>query len=77
MKIAWLEPAYEAARMWALHPVSHPPSGWAQLLRGGIATWARETQAPLPSLSPSQELARLDVAPLLTLVAAMIAEVYP
>ena len=77
MKCNWMEPAYEAARMWALHPVSHPPSGWAQLVRGGIATWARETHAPLPSLSPSQEPARLDVSPLLTLVAAMIAEVCP
>src|SRR5258708_5911273 len=47
MKISGLEPAYEAARTWALHPVSHPPSGWAQILRGGIALWMRERHPPM------------------------------
>lgn len=75
MKIPGMEPAYEAARTWALHPVSHPPPGWAQLLRSGIATWMQETHAPMASPSPSPQPARLGVSPLLTLVAAMIAEV--
>jgi hypothetical protein len=73
MKTSGLEPAYEAARTWALHPVSHPPSGWAQILRAGIATWMRERQPP--TQSPSPQPARLSVSPLLTIVAAMIAEV--
>jgi hypothetical protein len=73
MKISELEPAYEAARTWALYPVSHPPSGWAQILRGGIATWMRERH-PLMK-SPSPQPARLSASPLLTIVAAMIAEV--
>ena len=75
MKCNWMEPAYEAARMWALHPVSHPPSGWAQLLCSGMATWVQETPVPMASSSRSQASAHLGVSPLLTLVAAMIAEV--
>lgn len=70
-----LEPVYEAARRWALHPVSHPPPGWAQILRGGIASFLREKPAPMGGASLSQELACLSHSPLLTLVAAMIAEV--
>ncbi len=73
MKSSELEPAYEAARTWALHPISHPPSGWAQILRSGIAPWMRERHPPVPS--PSLQPARLSVSPLLTIVAAMIAEV--
>ncbi|HET8852662.1 MAG TPA: hypothetical protein VFN02_09050 [Ktedonobacteraceae bacterium] len=75
MKISGLEPRYEAARTWALHPVSHPPLGWAQLLRSGIATWVHQTHPPMASSSSSQEPAHLRVSPLLTIVAAMIAEV--
>jgi len=75
MKLSGLELTYEAARTWALHPVSHPPSGWAQLVRCRIATWVQETPQPLASSSPSREPAHLGVSPLLTLVAAMIAEV--
>jgi hypothetical protein len=70
-----LEPAYEAARTWALHPVSHPPPGWAQMLRGGMLFWMRERPAPMGSASLSHEPARLSRSPLLMLVAAMIAEV--
>jgi hypothetical protein len=77
MKISGLEPAYEAARTWALQPVSHPPAGWAQIVRGGIATWVQETPQPLASCSSAQQPAHLGTSPLLTLVAAMIAEVCP
>ncbi len=62
MKSSELEPAYEAARTWAL-----------QILRSGIAPWMRERHPPVPS--PSLQPARLSVSPLLTIVAAMIAEV--
>ncbi len=75
MKLSGLELTYEVARTWALHPVSHPPLGWAQLVRGGIATWMQGTPAPMVSSSPSREPAHFEVSPLLTLVAAMIAEV--
>ncbi len=75
MRMSWIDPAYEAARMWALHPISHPPSRWAQLLRGGIATWVRQTHPPMASPSLEQKSAHLSVSPLLTIVAAMIAEV--
>ncbi len=75
MKLSDQEAAYEAARMWALSPVSHPPSGWAQLLRGGLASFLREKHAPIVSASLLPQPARLRVSPLLTIVAAMIAEV--
>ena len=43
MKFSWLEPAYEAARAWAVHPVSHPPPGWAETrARGDHDLDARE-----------------------------------
>jgi hypothetical protein len=70
-----MEAAYEAGRTWALQPVSHPPAGWAQIVRGGIATWVRETHPPVVAPQPAQEAAQLTLSPLLTLVAAMIAEV--
>jgi hypothetical protein len=76
VKISGLELTYEAARTWALHPVSHPPLGWAQLVRGGIASWVQETPVPT-ACSPSREPVHLEGSPLLTLVAAMIAEVCP
>ncbi len=75
MKNSELELTYEAARTWAIHPISHPPSGWAQLLCSGMATWVQETPVPMASSSRSQASAHLGVSPLLTLVAAMIAEV--
>ena len=70
------EPAYEAARSWALHPVSHPPPGWAHLVRYGLASWMREKQ-PEARLAAPQEalLKKSDCSGLLTIVAAMIAEV--
>ncbi len=75
MKISWMEPAYEAARTWALQPVSHPPAGWARILRSGIATWVQQTHPPMAIPEPSQGPAHRHVSPLLTIVAAMIAEV--
>ena len=77
MKISGLEPRYEAARTWALYPVGRPPSGWAQLVRGGMATWVQQTHPPIASLSSAQASAHLRVSPLLTIVAAMIGEVCP
>jgi hypothetical protein len=75
MKTSELEPAYEAARTWALHSVSHPPSGWAQILRGGIAAWVQERHPVDASQSPEPSCKRSGCSPLLTIVAAMIAEV--
>ena len=75
MKLSGLEPAYEAARTWALQPISHPPVEWAQIVRCGIATWVRETHPPMAAPQPAHEPAQLTKSPLLTLVAAMIAEV--
>lgn len=75
MKMPALEPAYEAARTWAVHPISHPPPAWAHLVRRGMATWMRETPPERESPKPLSQLARLDVSPLLAIVAAMIAEV--
>ncbi len=71
-----LEPAYEAARSWALQPVGRPPPGWAHMVRHGLATWMRERQ-PAASLAAPEVafLKRSDYSPLLTIVAAMIAEV--
>ena len=75
MTMPALEPAYEAARTWAVHPIAHPPPAWAHLVRRGMATWMRETPPEVETLKPFSQRARLDVAPLLTIVAAMIAEV--
>lgn len=77
MKMPALEPAYEAARTWAVHPISHPPTAWAHIVRRGLATWMHETPQEMQSPKHLQEPARLDVTPLLTMVAAMIAEVCP
>lgn len=75
MKGLALESAYEASRTWAVQPISHPPSGWAHIVRRGIATWMRETPSEVGSPTSLHEPARLDISPLLTIVAAMIAEV--
>ena len=70
------EPAYEAARSWALQPVSHPPPGWAPIVRHGLATWVRERPPETRTLAPQETfLNRSDCSGLLTIVAAMIAEV--
>ena len=75
MKLPALEGAYEAARTWAAHPISHPPPGWAHIVRDGMASWMQHTLPEMEAPKPRPEPARLDVSPLLTLVAAMIAEV--
>ena len=69
------EPAYEAARSWALQPVGRPPPGWAQMVRTGIATWVREEHRPTVPPAVTSQPVHLSVSPLLTIVAAMIAEV--
>ena len=71
-------PAYEACREWALHPWLPRPAGVAHLVRGGIITWIRLTHlhpAPPPLEMRSPDPACPVAPPLLTLVAAMIAEV--
>jgi hypothetical protein len=78
MKTSQDTPAYEACREWALHPWLPRPPGVAHLVRGGIITWVRQT--PHPPAPPPLETRLPDPAcpvapPLLTLVAAMIAEV--
>jgi hypothetical protein len=75
MKMPALEPAYEAARTWAVRPISHPPTGWAHMVRCGMATWMQQTPAEMEAPKPFSQPTRLDVSPLLTIVAAMIAEV--
>jgi hypothetical protein len=78
MTIAELEPAYEAARWWAVQPVSHPPPGWVHIVRRGLATWMHEWRPATRQAAPQETLLkRSDHSGLLTLVAAMIAEVCP
>jgi len=75
MMISELEPAYEAARSWALQPISHPPPGWAHMVRHGLATWMRERQPSALHAAPQEALLkRSDCSGLLIIVAAMIAE---
>jgi hypothetical protein len=78
MKTSQDTPAYEACREWALHPWLPRPPGVAHLVRGGIITWVRQMQQP--PASPPAGLCSADLpgpvgSPLLTLLAAMIAEV--
>ena len=78
MKTCSLEPGYEPMRAWALSPSPIRPPGVAQLLRGGMVTWAHEMH-PLPSVPVSEGsqpcIPHCCVTPLSTIVAAMIAEV--
>ena len=39
-----MEPLYEALRAWALHPTAVRPTGWAQILGGGLAHWMQAVQ---------------------------------
>lgn len=76
MKREALEPAYEAARSWALQPVGRPPPTWAHVLRHGLAIWMRERPPARSLVAPEVALLkRPDCSGLLTIVAAMIAEV--
>jgi hypothetical protein len=75
MRVSWLELAYEAARTWAVQPISHPPPGWAQIVRGGVAAWISAAPQPLAVPLPESHQTPVYCSPLLTLVAAMIAEV--
>jgi len=78
MKMPALEAAYEAARTWAVHPISHPPAAWASLVRRGMASWMQQTPPEMAAPQPlPEESARLDVSPLLTMVAAMLAQGCP
>ncbi len=75
MKLPALEAAYEAARTWAVRPIAHPPTGWAHIVRHGMASWMQQAPPEVQSPKPFSQSTRLDVSPLLTMVAAMIAEV--
>ena len=81
MKTSSNEADYEPLRVWALCPSSVRPRGYAQFLRGGLITWLQTTQAQPPvqeregNLKP--QAPKADGAPLIGLVATMIAEVLP
>ena len=75
MKLPALEGAYEAARTWAVRPIAHPPPAWAHIVRRGMASWMQQPPPEMQSSKPFSQPTRLDVSPLLTIVAAMIAEV--
>ncbi len=76
MNRCWMEPVYEAARTWTLHPISHPPGGWVQVVRAGIAGLARQALPAVPTISsPRSVQTPAPPSGLLTIVAAMIAEV--
>ena len=76
MKRSWMEPTYEAARTWALQPISHPPAGWAQIVRRGLANLPQPSNLSVPS-APSSTLGAppQKESGLLTILAAMIVEV--
>ena len=75
MRVFELETRYETARSWSIQPVSHPPPEWAQIARWGLATWIQAATPLLTEAAFSPQASPIDVSPLLTLVAAMIAEV--
>jgi hypothetical protein len=77
MNRSWMEPAYAAARAWALQPISRPPAGWAQIVRRGIANLAvqGQTLAPITLAPEPTYLPRSADSGLLTVLTAMIAEV--
>ena len=76
MNRSWMEPTYEAARTWALQPISHPPAGWAQIVRRGVVSLAVQGLSHLPTTPlPAPTQTKMQASGLLTIVAAMIAEV--
>jgi len=75
-----VEPFYETLRTWALHPTPVRPSGWAQMLGGGLARWMQTVQhTPVPTgpQTTTVHAERPGPAELPRLLAAMIAEVRP
>lgn len=78
VKLSQEVPDYEPLRAWTVSPISSPPPGWQHLLRGGMATWVRQTSAVSPAAvthaSGPPAGPGLVAAPLTRLVAAMIAE---
>jgi hypothetical protein len=76
MKLSWMEPAYEGARTWALQPISHPPGGWALIVRRGIASMPLQgVPEPLTLSASTAGSASGQEYGLLAIVAAMIAQV--
>ena len=75
MKTSQGTPAYEACREWALHPWLPRPPGVAHIVRGGIITWIHHPPGAPSRASCAPDPAGPVAPPLLTLVAAMIAEV--
>ena len=78
MTTGFLEPFYETLRTWALHPTAVRPSGWAQLVGGGLARWMQTVQrTPVPAgpQTTTVHAKRPGPAELSSLLAAMIAEV--
>jgi hypothetical protein len=75
MRQSELETRYEMVRSWSIQPISHPPPGWAQMVRWGLAAWIQAAPPLSPGAAFAPQAAPIDVSPLLTLVAAMIAEV--
>jgi hypothetical protein len=74
MNRSWMEPVYEAARTWALQPISHPPAGWAQIVRRGIASLASQRMPEVP-ITAERPHPSGPSSGLLTILVAMIAEV--
>jgi hypothetical protein len=62
---------YAVSQATALFALSRPTFYAAQ------SAWVRETHPPMAAPEPAQALAHRNLSPLLTLVAAMIAEVCP
>jgi hypothetical protein len=75
MRRSELETRYETTRSWSIQPVSHPPPGWAQIVRWGLAAWMQAASPLSPGAVWSTQASPIDGSPLLTLVAAMLAEV--
>ena len=73
-----VDPLYESLRTWALHPTAVRPSGWAQILGGGLAHWMQALER-LPVLACKETTVQAELsrpAELPSLLAAMIAEVF-
>ncbi|HEY6405881.1 MAG TPA: hypothetical protein VIY29_00280, partial [Ktedonobacteraceae bacterium] len=58
-----------------VHPIAQPPPAWAHIVCHGMASWMQQTHPEREAPKPFSQRARLDSSKLLTIVAAMIAEV--